>query len=138
MSFRRADMYTSFSFIIGGMEPRISGNRNNGGTRRFNYSIKSKIKSRDAIGSLAGFRSGDRFRASCVIRGKYVHKSLPCAGEGRKCGTSDAEKWVEHGGRGDEEGGEKKVHDSAHASSVTFNGKLWSQITCHVLRHGAL
>lgn len=24
VSFRRADMYTSFSFIIGGMEPRIS------------------------------------------------------------------------------------------------------------------
>lgn len=35
-------------------------------------------------------------------------------------------------------GWKKKEHDSAHASSVTFNGKLWLQITRHVLRHGAL
>lgn len=73
-----------------------------------------------------------------MIRGKCVHKSLRgvCDGTegeqereggGRIKDESDRISWQERR----EEGGEerRKKQDSAHASSATFNGELWSQIT---------
>ena len=85
---------------------------------------------------VAGARSRiDSGQVCRVIRGKYVHKSLLSAERGRKCGISGGERRVEHREEEEEEGGKgggnkkKKRQGSAHASSATFNGELWSQIT---------